>query len=129
MKKILATFTILCYLLLTTGVVVNFHYCMNQLASVKFFEKERNKCSLCGMKMHRSHGCCHDEICVVKLSVDQQKVVPVDHIEAPTGNSFIISDFIVLPTINTYNSNPWQNHSPPLLTKQDTYLENCVFRI
>ncbi len=129
MKKILATITLLCYLLLTTGVVVNFHYCMNQLASVKFFEKESNKCSLCGMKMHRSKGCCHDEICVVKKTVDQQRVVPAYPINAPVDASFLISDFIVLPTINTQYSSEWQNHSPPLLNKQNIYLENCVFRI
>ena len=129
MKKILAAFMILCYLVLTTGVVVNFHFCMNQLASVKFYEKESNKCSLCGMKMHGKHGCCHDEICVVKLTVDQQKVAAVQSIDAPTSSSFIVSAFIVLPTINTTHSSPWQNHSPPLLDGQNIYLENGVFRI
>ena len=130
MKKLLASISVICYLVMSSGVVVNFHYCMNRLASVKLFQAETKVCGLCGMKKHKSHGCCHDEIKVVKMEDDQNKA---NHIvasfEAPEQTVAEVSDFIIAPFTSEKQANYYENHSPPLLSVQDTHLQNCVFRI
>ena len=131
MKKTGIVILMVCYLAASSGVIVNFHYCMNKLASTEFFAAENKKCGKCGMNIHKSKGCCHDEVQVVKLE-DDQKVV--------SGISFELAqldELVQIPSafISTsfINSEPqhrhYDNHSPPLLTGQDIYLENRVFRI
>src|SRR5688572_14926500 len=129
MKKVLASITLICYLALTCGVVVNFHYCMNRLASVQFFGTEAKVCGKCGMHTEDSNGCCRDEVKVIMMDEDQQKAQAVFLLQAPQAEITIPSAFIVIPSYNIVESCHWHNHSPPLLSGQDTYLQNGVFRI
>lgn len=129
MKKLLASITLVCYLALSCGVVINFHYCMDRLASVQFFASESRVCGKCGMHTKDSNGCCHDEVTVVKMQDDQQKAQATVSLDPPVSMTSVPSDFIVLPFCNTHESRHWENHSPPLLTGQDIYLQNRVFRI
>ena len=130
MKKTIASITVLCYLLLSTGVVVNYHYCMKRLASVKFYSSETEVCSRCGMEMHELFGCCHDEVEVYKLDADQNKSdVFVFTAGLPVLEASTPSKFLATPYINVEVSHHFHNHSPPLLSEQDTYLQNGVFRI
>lgn len=120
------------YLAVSSGIVVNFHYCMDRLASTEWFAMEGKQCGKCGMEMHKSHGCCHDEVKVVKME-DDQKITPTIAVDfsslqmpAQVPSEFISTSF--------YNSNITRhpdNHPPPLLSMagQDTYISNCVFRI
>lgn len=130
MKKIWVSIVLISYLAVSSGVVVNFHYCMNRLASTELFATEGKQCMKCGMDMHKGKGCCHDEVKVVKMNGDQ-KVTPSLSYELPSLEASVAppSAFIVTPFYNGVASNNYQNHSPPLLTEQDTYLQNCVFRI
>ena len=130
MKKIIASIAFLCYLAVTSGIIVNFHYCMNRLASMQWFVAENKTCPTCGMHIEKSHGCCRDEVKIVKMKVDQ-KTTPSVIFELPslTPLFHLPSLFIVAPFCNVNESRHYQNHSPPLLTEQDTYLQNCVFRI
>jgi hypothetical protein len=129
MKKVLASITLLCYLALSCGVVVNFHYCMNRLASTGLFASQANVCSKCGMHTKKSSGCCRDEVKVVKVQDDQQKAQAVYALEAPQPAIIVPSGFIIISFYNYDPSADGHNHSPPLLTAQDTYLQNRVFRI
>jgi|SRR5882724_4771809 len=129
MKKALASITLICYLAVSTGMVVNFHYCMNRLASVHVFETKNNICGKCGMKMHKSHGCCRDEVKVFKIQDDQNKAQVVHQMQAPDAVVNIPSSFIITSFYNNNESSYQVDHSPPLVTGQDTYLQNCVFRI
>lgn len=130
MKKILALMLLVCYFAVTSGVVINFHYCMNRLASTELFALEGKQCEKCGMSMHKSHGCCHDEVKVVKMKGDQ-KVTPAVSFELPSLDILVQfpSDFIATSFYNVPLQQQHHNHSPPLLTEQDTYLQNNVFRI
>ena len=65
----------ICYLGVTTGVVINFHYCMEKLASAKLFDTKSKKCGKCGMHMEDADGCCRDEVKIVKMEEDQQVTV------------------------------------------------------
>ncbi len=129
MKKVLVSVTLICYIAVTCGVVVNFHYCMNRLASVQLLVSESKVCGQCGMHIKKSHGCCHDEIKIVKVQDDQQKAQAVPSLQVPDVIAVAPSAFIVVPFYNINELRHGHNHSPPLITEQDTYLQNCVFRI
>ncbi|HEY6502521.1 MAG TPA: hypothetical protein VIZ28_00980 [Chitinophagaceae bacterium] len=130
MKKIIASITLLCYLAVTCGVIVNFHYCMDRLASTELFATEAKVCGLCGMNIHKSNGCCRDEVKIIKMEVDQKTTSHVSfELPALEAMEQVPSVFIIASFINDAGIRHFQNHSPPLLTEQDTYLQNCVFRI
>lgn len=118
------------YLAVSTGVIVNFHYCMNKLASTELFASETKECGKCGMHIDESHGCCRDEVQLVKIDEDQ-KLSPAFSFDLPaldvTGQK--PSEFIVTSFYNVPVSRHFLNHSPPLISAQDTYLQNGVFRI
>jgi hypothetical protein len=130
MKKIVVLIVALCYLVVTCGVVINFHYCMDRLASKTLFVSQDKKCGRCGMEIHQSNGCCRDEVQIVKMEEDQHKTtvasydIPAPELQIVTSSAFIIAGF-TNPHIRHY----FHNHSPPLLSEQDTYLQNNVFRI
>ena len=129
MKKALVSITFLVYLAFSCGVIINFHYCMGHLDSVKLFGGKTNLCGTCGMHLGKSHKCCGDEAKLIKLQDDQQKTQVVHSLQAPEAVVTIPSDFIVTSFYNNNKSLHQQDHSPPLITGQDTYLQNCVFRI
>lgn len=130
MKKITVAILSVYYLAIACGITVNFHYCMNRLASVKLFASDVTKCGRCGMEIHQSNGCCRDEVEIVKLQDDQQKIpVTVYEIAAQEPLSSIPSAFIAASFYNANEQRHYQNHSPPLLSGQDTYLQVNVFRI
>lgn len=130
MKKIIASITIICYLALTTGVIVNFHYCMDRLGSVQLFAAETKKCGKCGMQIGKSHGCCRDEVKIIKLELDQKTPSGIAF-DFPAVDFFVFSpsQFFAASFFTLAEAGHYKNHSPPLLSEQDTYLQNCVFRI
>jgi len=103
---------------------------MDRLASAKLFEKKNKKCGKCGMHSESSKGCCRDNVKVIKME-DDQKVNPGFSYSLPAletlsheTSEFIIASFYNVPLLRHY-----QIHSPPLLSAQDSYLQNSVFRI
>ena len=67
MKKVLASKVMLVYLTVSTGFVVSLDYCMDRFNSAQLGHSESLKCDKCGM--HKSEGCCHDDVKMVKLSL------------------------------------------------------------
>jgi hypothetical protein len=130
MKKLIASISFLSYFIVTTGVVISSHYCMNRLASVQLFEKVPDICGKCGMDTHESSGCCHDTVKVVKLQQDQNKLtISAFQLPAIEPIQSIPSQFLVAFFCNFDNSRHFLNHSPPLLSGSDIYLQINVFRI
>lgn len=131
MKKTGIVILMVCYLAASSGIIVNFHYCMNKLASTELFGSQVKKCGKCGMNIHKSKGCCHDEVQVVKLEDDQKVTAGISFTLTPPDELVHIpSEFISTSFINCApEQRHYYNHSPPLLTGQDIYLENNVFRI
>lgn len=103
---------------------------MDKLASVHLFETSADTCGRCGMETHESNGCCRDEVKVEKLNQDQNKI-PVVFYELPALASAAVtpSQFIIASFENAAGQRHFHNHSPPLLSAQDTYLQINVFRI
>ena len=130
MKKLIAGISFILYFAATSGVVINSHYCMKKLVSIHLFGEKPDVCGRCGMDMHDTGGCCRDEITVAKLVQDQVKI-PVTLFELPSLEqaSIPVSDFMLFPVTVTEEERHFHNHSPPLLSAQDTYLQNNVFRI
>ena len=130
MKKIIFSISFLCYFAATSGIVINSHYCMKRLVSTHLFETSPEVCGRCGMEIHKSSGCCRNEVKVVKLDQTQNKIpvvtynLPALEVIVTTPSAFIVASFE-----NNGEQRHFHNHSPPLLSEQDTYLQNNVFRI
>jgi len=126
MKRFTVAILALIYFTVSTGMVVNIHYCMGKVSSVNVDVLVKNLCA-CGKK--ETKGCCKTEHKLIKLE-DNHKASftdvvfqsPVQIIEHPYN-------LINAPLISVNDKMVPDNHSPPLLSKQDTYLLNCVFRI
>lgn len=127
MKKLIALILTIVYMTASSGVVLNLHYCMGNLASIRVDNFKDNLCK-CGMKS-TSKGCCHNEVKVVKLTnVHKQAIVnflvspPVDVM--PSGLSLID----ICKSFET-DVNISFAKGPPILNSPPIYLSNCVFRI
>ena len=129
MKKVLASISVLIYFAMTCGVIVNLHYCMGRVQSFEFYGQEKKVCDVCGMSLKNTHGCCKEEVKILKLQDDQNKSQASYLIKGIDVVATIPSDFIVASIYKVESFSQFNSHSPPLLTKQDTYLQNCVFRI
>jgi len=68
MKRLVTLFIALIYLVMSTGFVMNSHYCMGKLSSIELGVSEAKKC-ICGMRIDsaKKNKCCHSKIEVVKL--------------------------------------------------------------
>jgi hypothetical protein len=126
MKKGIAAILLLFYFAFSTGIVISYHYCMDEFDSLQIGDKKTDICGRCGMHTDNM-GCCNDQVKIFKIQDDQQTAAINFKFAAP---DMIIEAFPVFnqtPVISTHQVFA-NNHSPPL-SKQDTYLQNCVFRI
>ena len=128
MKKgviILLAFT---YLAISSGVIVNTHYCMGRISEVVFGKDETGKdCDKCGMKA--ADGCCHDEVKVVKLA-DSHSLVQqnIDFAKAPV----ILPEHISIFENNIFVGQPnlvYGIHGPPDAPRVPLHILYCVYRI
>lgn len=130
MKKFLFAISFICYFAVTSGVIVNSHYCMKRLVSVHLYDTSPEVCARCGMETHESNGCCRNEVKVLKLQQDQNKTtVETPGIPALEKQVITTSEFIVSSFQSPFVPRHFQNHSPPLLSERDAYIANRVFRI
>lgn len=63
MLRFIGIIVALLYMTVTSGIVINIHYCMGEEQSVAVGAPSDARCGTCGM----DGGCCHDELQVVKL--------------------------------------------------------------
>jgi hypothetical protein len=132
MRKILIGLIAFFYLTASAGLIVNFHHCMDQLASVSFFEDKDHddgNCNRCGMDKS-AFTCCHDEVVSYKISDSHQ----------PSGDVQLPLALIIIHTLfNDGVYNPvFQNAelvysnsdiSPPQSLSNKRYRTLKVFRI
>ena len=128
MKRSAVTILAIIYFAISSGVVVNIHYCMGKMSSVKLEAWSPNECA-CGKKMESKKGCCRTELKVVKIQ-DAQKATYADFaIHAPVIPLVSELNLLQTPFYNAQVILLPKEHSPPISSGQDTYLRNCVFRI
>ena len=130
MKKVTVVILLFCYLAASAGIIVNYHFCMDRLASAKLFEKKSKICGKCGMHFENSNGCCHDEVTILKME-DDQKVTESFSFSLPALEplSLAPSDFIITSFYNAPLTGHYQSHAPPIESGQNIHLLNSVFRI
>jgi hypothetical protein len=128
MKKLLASFAVTIYFAFACGVMVNYHYCMGSFDSFQLYKPASDWCGRCGMHIKKSHGCCEDVVKIVKLEDDHQTSSFSFELKVLSPAMVTLPVFIAAE-LDTDLSIDHLNHSPPLLTQQDVYLKNCVFRI
>lgn len=128
MKRSIASILLILYVAFSTGVVMSYHYCMDDLDSSNLGVVKTEICGKCGMHTSGANKCCHDQVKIFKIQDDQQvsgihfKFSAPDAVMATLP---ILDDVLLVTSTHSYSLN---NHSPPI-SEQDTYLQNCVFRI
>lgn len=129
MKKLVAIILLVTYFLVSSGFAVNLHYCMNKFHSWELGAADDDNCDKCGMNTEESNGCCRDEVKVLKLQQDQVTAkAAVYQFSIPVLPTTFISWFLT-PDTHKVAIIEYRIKGPPLISKQDTYLNNCVFRL
>jgi hypothetical protein len=128
MKKGIAAILLVLYVAFSSGVVISFHYCMNDFDSAQLGATQFEVCGKCGMHTDDAGGCCNDEVKIFKIQDDQQATNISFKFSTPGEIIAIIPVWNEVAPVNSTYQLFLNNHSPPL-SKQDTYLQNCVFRI
>lgn len=126
MKKAIIAILALLYIITTSGVVVNVHYCMGTVASVTYGHEAPESCGKCGMI--EKDGCCHSELKIVKLDdVHQQpaKALPITQVaELP-----VVYFETAVADYNPHKGFVNSYHSPPDYRVNAVYLHTGVLRI
>ncbi|MFO0414126.1 MAG: HYC_CC_PP family protein [Bacteroidota bacterium] len=132
MRKILIGLIAFFYLTASAGLVVNFHHCMDQLASVSFFEDKDHddgNCDQCGMDK-AAFSCCHDQVVSYKISDSHQPSGDVQFSPALTIiYTFLIDEFYDPVFKNADLVYLEADKSPPQNLSNKRYRTLRVFRI
>lgn len=118
----------LIYITTSAGVVLNVHYCMGKVSSVKIdnFSEETCKCGDRASEM----SCCFSQFKVVKLEDAHKSAVITHHLQPPIAvlpSRLSIVDVLKTTIVVTDQA---VAHGPPLnSSSQNIYLKNRVFRI
>jgi hypothetical protein len=128
MKRTFVAILAILYLTITSGVVVNVHYCMGRFASVEYGADDHDVCGKCGMS-DKKNKCCHTESKLVKVQdAHQLAKTQVQLLELPAEAPVQYSLF-QQPVAGQERYLALQYHSPPDSRLNTVYLRNCVFRI
>jgi hypothetical protein len=124
MKRLTAILLALIYLVTTSGIVINTHYCMGAVSNVALGASGSAKCDTCGME---NEGCCHDDLQVIKLTENHNFTAV--NFEIPVFEPISINQVereyaSFLP--GEQAGKVW-NHSPPLPVLRNVLF--CIYRI
>jgi len=113
MKKILAITVACMYLAITSGLVLQVHYCMDKQvgSSIKFAEISKPACAECGMQNGKNR-CCHDELTFIKLQ-DVHQQVTADYSITPLPPVSLEYDLVNTSFTAAAGEATACNHSPP----------------
>ena len=84
MKRLLTFLVAVFYLGVSSGIALQVHYCMDEVAAFTLMPAASDKCDTCGMK---DNSCCRDEVTFIKLQ-DAHKQ-PVTGFEAQSFVSLL----------------------------------------
>jgi len=124
MKRISTIILLLVYVTVTSGLVLNIHYCMGELSNIAINTETKNTCSTCGME---NEGCCHDDVKMVKLTDSHQSTWIQDdlfQISVPDIEPQITPVPVIAKEQTLFAE---QIHSPPGSPSRSILF--CVFRI
>lgn len=126
MKKIFAFFLVVIYFIVSTGFVVNVHYCMGKLSSIKI-EQPAKKC--CCKKPHKN--CCKTEQQLVKLSTNSKYVDTWISEKINFEVADLPQTFLFSSSINSFpkSTNLFYNYPPPDKENKFALYHYCILLI
>lgn len=126
MKKFLAISLAVVYLAISSGVVVNIHYCMGKVAEVALGHNTNDKCGQCGME---NDGCCHDDVKVVKIQdTHSASSFHTDFVKAQAIAQAYPK--LIRSTLNSSTATVVEtSNAPPGKGQVPFTIQYCVFRI
>jgi hypothetical protein len=127
MKKFLAISVAFIYLAITSGLVLQIHYCMGKEAgsAIRFSEADSHACDKCGMEKGKSN-CCHDETKFIKIQDSHKQVTNDFQCQPPAVPQQEYE--VASPVSHFYSSTiPGKDHSPP--GQIPLTILNSVFRL
>ena len=127
MKKFLAFIVAIIYLTVSTGFIVNVHYCMGKVSSVKL-EKPAKQC--CCKKKHKN--CCKTEQKIVKLNSNTKFSDVLNESKIAFVHDDIIKHIIYFNSCKPIVQQPLNltyNLPPPYKAIRFALLHYCVLRI
>ncbi len=134
MKKLFLYLLSFIFIITSSGVMVNMHYCMGKLAgtSMSWVSNSPKKCGKCGMEKSKKKGkgCCHDSKKLIKNVVDQNianSFFNVDHQLVLLPNSSNFETVSIVVSDDTKQSN--FSHAPPDQIGVPIYIADCSFLI
>ncbi|MBW0176569.1 hypothetical protein [Sediminibacterium sp.] len=130
MKRVLTSLIAIIYFVISSGLVMSIHYCMGKISSVDLSHNSTETC-VCGMSLKEtsSKGCCKTEIKMVKLEDNHKATYAFFDFQSPVTLLPKLISVFDLTDLNESAKVYADIHGPPLLSRKDTYLLNCVFRI
>jgi hypothetical protein len=128
MKKIIIGILAVLYLAVSSGVVMEVHYCMGTIAGVEFYGSHDDTCGKCGMT-EKKDGCCSDEFKIYKLEDAHKNVT--NAISFSAGETAIITAYTQYEWVQPAKTAPVPTavHSPPDIRIISLNIVNCIFRI
>ena len=128
-KKLFLSILTFLYMLSSTGIAMEVHYCMGKKAGVDFFKVENQKCKKCGMT-EKKGGCCKDEHKFYKLKADCKNVYQLSVLSFKSFD--LIGDYYSKPQLSYSSCSKLvrnNNYSPPDKNTPAVFILNCVFRL
>jgi hypothetical protein len=124
MKRLTAILLALIYIATTSGIVINTHYCMGEVADIALGASNDAKCDTCGMD---NEGCCHDDLQVIKLTENHNYTAINFELPVFEPISLHQAEQVYLSVPVDGQAGKIRNHSPPLPVSRNILF--CVYRI
>ncbi len=134
LKRILTITLLFVYVAITTGLVVEMHYCMgkriNGSVSLVRYHDDEHTCGKCGMVVADDSKCCHNEIAIIKVSDNHQPISYHFDIKPTIVTAF---EFFApqqnWAAYNNNNNRVFISSSPPGIQQVSLQALYSVFRI
>ena len=128
LKRLFAVILAFFYLTIATGIMVNLHYCMGELASVDYGHAKQENCGKCGMP-DNGNACCHTDSKLIKLQDDHQLSTVVFAFTQPALEPVATLWHAVAVAEDHSSLVQSAIHAPPDIYSNHVYLVNCIFRV
>lgn len=130
MKKLIVSIIAVLYFTVTSGMVVNFHFCKGKLSSIDFNVSPNKSCA-CKVKskFNKNKSCCKSEYKVVKLNNLHNATYSNIDCKRPFYLAQPAVAFFQIITPKIATGVLVDNIVKPPISYQKAYIINCVFRI
>jgi len=128
-KKLLISILLAVFMISSSGLAIELHYCMGRLAEIELPGEEHDRCGLCGMKDQA--GCCHDELKFYKLDDSYKHIQNDISLAQPVkfiSGSDLITDYFT--TLFSFQKSAYGHfHGPPGISGKERCDLYCIYRL